>query len=324
MEKPGGLERLKIFAGSSCPELAERICNRIGISLSPTEIKSYSNGCFEVILNENIRGCKVFLIQTSIPDNQELHWQIWELLEMVNAAQKASAKEVNVVMLYISYARSDKKWTAHMPIAGKLFVNFLEAAGMHRFVGVDFHSPQFEGFFGPLTLVDRLSAQPLIVNFLREEDLSRAILLPGDDGASKKAKALSEKVKIFCGNVKKRRISDTKVVIDSIEGNVREKDVFVIDDEICGATTARELGKKLRELGAKTITFIATHGLFTGNAIENLQSIEILKRVVVTSTVPIRKEVKEKLPIKVIDIAPLLADVILEIYKEGSVSRFFN
>ena len=314
--------RLKIFSGSSCPELAARVCKKLGVNLSPVQIEQYSNGCFEVILGENIRGCKVFLIQTS--PLRDLHQNLWELYEMVNAACKASAKEINVVMPYVSYARSDKKYTGRMPIAGKLFTQFLETAGMDRFVGIDFHSPEFEGFFDLKTRVDHLRAYPLIINFLKSKDLTKAVLLPGDDGASKKVAKFSEGIGVPCGNVKKRRISDTKVIIDSIEGEIKDKDVFIIDDEICAATTIKEVGKKVEELGANSLTVVATHGLFVGKAIDNLKSIKILKEIAVTDTVPIADEVKKNLPLTIIPIDELLSRAILEIYQEGSVSKLFE
>ena len=152
-----------------------------------------------------MRGCKVFIIQTSIPEFNTLHWQLWELFEMIQAASKSSASEVNVVMLYNSYARSDRKWTGRMPIAGKIMAEFLETVGIDRYLGVELHS-EYEGFFSSKTRIDHLRIYPLIADFLKTKNLSKAFLLPADHGARKRFAPIFDKLNLPCGDVKKRRI----------------------------------------------------------------------------------------------------------------------
>ncbi len=317
------MKNLKIFSGSSHPNLAERICKNLGVKLSKINIQKYGTGCFEIVLGENVRGCKVFIIQTSIPDFNTLHWQLWELFEMIQAASKASALEVNVVFLYNSYARSDRKWTGRMPITGKILAEFLEAVGIDRYLGVELHS-EYEGFFSSKTKIDHLRIYPLIIDFLKTKNLSKSFILPADHGARKRFTPVFDKLNLPCGDVKKRRIGPNKVIIDSIEGDIEGKDIFLLDDEICEATTVMEIGKVLEKMKAKSLTIIAAHGLFTGRAVENLRCLKILKQVAITDTVPVKDEIKKQLPIVILPIDKLIARAIKEIYQQGSVSQLFQ
>lgn len=319
------LKRLRIFSGSSHPQLAKEICKILGVPLSLTETYHYRTGCFEIGLNDNVRGCHVFLIQTSLPDENLLHRHLWELFLMINAAKKASAAEITVVMPYISYARSDKKWRGRMPIAGKLLSSFLEKAGMDRMVTIDLHSAQIEGFFDTETIVDHLRALPLIANHLMHKGLNQknALLLPGDEGFHKRAEDLGNRLGIPVGSVEKIRLADERVKIQAIKGKLRGKRIIIVDDEICTAGTVREIVEKSSKLGAKSIIVAATHGLFQGKAIENLTH-PLIKEILVTDTIPIGEEIQNKLPLTIISVAPLLGSAIREIYTQGSVSSLFK
>lgn len=318
------MDRLRIFSGSSYPELGESVAECLGIAPSPIKVHPYKNGCFEVVLGENVRGCHVFLIQTSLPDPQLLHYHLFELLQMVNAAFKASAKEITVVMPHLSYARSDKKWTGRMPIVATLLAAILRQAGMRRMVGVDFHSPQFESSFSTLTVVDHLRTLPLIGHHLKEKGLSKqeAFILPGDEGFHKRAESLGELLGLEVGSVEKTRLGPEEVAISAISGEVENKKVIVFDDEICTASTMAEITRQLQQKQVRGIIVVATHALFQGKAKENLSS-PLVEEVVVTDTVPIPSSLKEELPLSVIPVAPLLAQAIREIYEEGSVSKLF-
>ena len=320
------MDRLKIFAGSSCKELGEAVSDKLGIKLSPTKVYHYQTGCFEVALDDNVRGCRVFLLQTSAPNENALHRHIWELLQMINAAKKASAKEITVVIPYLSYARSDKKWRSRMSIAGKLFATMLEKAGVDRIIGIDFHSPEFQGFFDTRTIVDHLQTLPLLAQYLREKNLSPkdTLILPGDGGFYKEAKELGVKLNLPVGSVKKRRLNSDEVKIESIEGKIKGKIVVIADDEICTAGTTSTVAKKVHELGATNIIIVATHGLFQGEAIKRLQQ-DWITEIVVTDTVPFQEKLlKAGLPLQVVSVVPLLAAAIREIYIDGSVSRLFH
>lgn len=309
------MRKIKIFTGRSHPGLAKKICQNLQVPLSPMEIKEYANGCFEIVLKDNVRKKIVFLIQTSLPDSCYLHRDIWELFQMIDATSKSGAKEAIVVMPYISYARSDKIYTPGMTIAAELLVRLLETSGMRRFIGIDFHSMEFERFFSSKTRVYHLTALPLITRYLKNRNLKDTILLPGDQAAFKRTALLAEKLNLLPGSVTKKRISDAQVKIERIRGEIAKKDVIIFDDEISTGSTVRTLGEEVKRLGARSLTVAVTHGPFVKRAIGNLQELKILKEVIVTDTVPISMDAKKSLPLKVLSVAGLLAKIIREIAK---------
>ena len=330
------MNEVKIFSGSSSQLLAGKICQQVGVSPSPFKIKEYANGCFEVVLQDSVKDCKVFLIQTSIP--QTLHRDLEELRQMINAAKENGAREIIVVMPYVSYARSDKeksdkKYIPGMAIAGKLLIELLKESGtvkvkkagkvirvnrMTRFIGIDFHSKKFAKFLSELDVrAYHLSALPLIVRYLKKKNLKNAIVLPADKGASKNANFLARELNVPVGSVDKTRISDTKARIEKITGEVAGKDVIFFDDEISpAATTVTTLGKELEKRGAKSLTVAVTHASIINKTIRKLMGIKILKEIIVTDTVPIPREASESLPLRVISVAEILAETIREISKE--------
>jgi len=310
------LEKIKIFSGQSHQILVEKICQQIGVPLSPLKIEEYKNGCFEVILKDNVCDKVVFLVQTSLPDFCCLHASLWELFQMVNAALRSGAKEAIVVMPYISYARSDKIYIPGMTISGELLIRLLETAGMRRFIGVDVHSNEFEKFFSKTTKFHHLSAMPLIIKHLMKRNLGNAILLPADQGILGGASALSKKLNIPLGSVKKERINDSEVKIRKISGDFSGKDVIILDDEISVGTTVRTLGRKLEKAGNKSLRIAVTHGVFLRETVENLQKLETLKEVIVTDTVYIPKTIQLALPLKILSVAGLLAKMMRKIAKE--------
>jgi ribose-phosphate pyrophosphokinase len=323
------MDRLKIFAGSSSKELGEQICLRLGIPLSPITIYPYDTGCFEVALDDNVRGCQVFIIQTAIPDQDLLHRHLWELFQMINAAKKSSAKEITVITPYLGYDRSDKTWRSHMSISGRLLVAFLEKAGMNRAVGINFHSSAFQGFFGTDIAVDHLSALPLLAHTLLQKQipLKRAIVLPGDRGFEKEAEKFGQALEVPVGTVKKRRINSRKVTIESISGEISGKNVIIVDDAVCTAGTAVELANHLEKRKAKSITLATIHGLFSEKAPSRL-SLSPISEIIVTDTVPIdpskRKQIEKGASLTIVSIVPLLARAIREIYTGGSINRLFE
>ena len=307
------MSRVKIFSGSSHPALVKKICQQLHVSLGSLTIQEYNNGCFEAILKENVCGCPVFLIQTSLPDIHKLHRHLWELCQMVDAAWKSGAKETIVVMPYNSYARSDKIHTPGMALSAELLVKLLEASGMKKFIGVDLHSKEFEKFFSKKIQVYHLSALPLTARYLKERESENTIVLPADQGATDSARYLAEYLSIPMGRVEKERISDMKVKIKKINGEISGKNVIVVDDEISTGTTIKILGRKLEQMKAQSLTVALTHGLFIKRAVEDLQKLRILKEIIVTDTVPIFPKTKKILPLKVLSVAGILARTIAKI-----------
>ncbi|MCX6764309.1 MAG: ribose-phosphate diphosphokinase [Candidatus Nealsonbacteria bacterium] len=312
------MKGIKIFSGKSHRKLAKRICRQLEVPLSPLKIEEYGNGCSEVILEKYVRNKIVFLIQTSSPKNLSKH--LLQLLLMTETVSECGAKKIIVIMPYVSYSRSDKKHKKcrnKMIIAGKWLIRALEKNGMNKFIGIDFHSKRFEKFFSPETEVHHLSALPLIVKALEKKNLNpeSTIILAPDKGACKKTSHLAKELKIPFGWVEKKRISDTKVEIEKIHGEVAGKDVIVLDDEISTGGTIKTLADKLTKLKARSLTIAVTHGLFLGKALKNFQKIKILKKIIVTDTVPISKKVKRHLPLEILPIDELLAEKIKEICK---------
>jgi len=308
------MKEIKIFSGKSHPILAERICQELGVLLGSLKTKEYKNGCFELIFEKDISQKTVFLVQTSLPNSYNLHKHIWELFEMVNSAKNYNAKKIIVIMPYVSYARSDKIYAQGMGINGELLVRLLERSGMTGFIGIDFHSDKFERFFS--SKLYHLSAIDLLAEALKGRIPQNTFILPADMGASKKCSILAGKLGIPFGLVEKERISDTKVEVKKIQGEFIDKDVIIFDDEISTGTTLKTLAKEVEKRRAKSITFVVTHGLFVGDVVKNFQDIKKLREIIITDTIPISKEIKESLPLKVISVSNLLAERIKEICKD--------
>ena len=316
------MKEIKIFSGKSHPVLAKRICQKLGVSLSCLKSKEYRNGCFELIFEEDVCQKIVFLVQTSLPDSYTLHKNIWELFQMINFAKNCNAEEIIVIMPYVSYARSDKIYTQGMGISGELLVKLLEHSGMTGFIGIDFHSDKFERFFS--SKLYHLSAIDLLAGALEERNPETTFILPADMGALKKCSILATKLGMPFGRVEKERISDTEVEIKKIEGEFADKNVIIFDDEISTGTTLKTLAKEVEGRRAKSITFVVTHGLFVGDVVKNFQDIKKLIEIIVTDTIPISKEIKESLPLKVVSISNLLAEKIKKLIDPVTTKNSFG
>jgi ribose-phosphate pyrophosphokinase len=335
LTKGENMDRIKIFSGRSHLELAEGICRKLNRELSPKKVEDYGNACLEVILREKVEGCKVFLVQTSVP--QTLHTDLEELRQMINAAKENGAKEVIVVMPYVSYARSDKKYASGMAIVAKLMIELLKESGtvkvrktgkvirmnkMTRFIGIDFHSKKFEKFLSELDVRGyHLSALPLLAGYLKTKNLQNLILLAGDKGARKKARLLAKKLGIptnSVGFVDKTRISDTEVRINNIDTEVAGKDVVIFDDEISPvATTLKALTKELEKRKINSLRVAVTHASITQDTIRSLQKLNMIRELIVTDTVPIPEEARRLLPLRVLSVAGLIAEAIKNISREA-------
>lgn len=300
------MKEIKVFSGRSHSELAEEIRQKLEIPLSKVAFKEYSSGCFEIILEEDVANKPVIIIQTSLPDSLEKH--IWELFEIASFAKSCGASEITAVMPYASYSRSDKAHDKGMGIAAELFAKLLEQSGITRIIGIDFHSDKFESFFS--CKVHHLSAVDLLSDYLNKKNLNNSVVLAPDRGALKKGLALAQKLNVPLAEVEKKRISNTEVRIESITGDFVGKQVIIFDDEIATGGTLKTLAEEVLSKGAESIIFAVTHGLFTGDAVNRFSNINNLKEIVVTNTIPIKKEVKESLPITVLSVSDLLAEEI--------------
>lgn len=310
------MREIGIFSGSAHPELASEICATLGLPLLPTNIDRFSNDCLQVQLRSNCREQDVFIIQPLCPPVQE---HVMELMLMLDAARGASAARITAVIPHYAYARSDKKDMPRISIGGRLVADLLTTAGADRVLTMQLHAAQVHGFFS--VPVDHLNALNVLADHFRSQDLTNTIVVSPDLGNAKNATQFARALGLPVAAGSKQRLADDKVVIDTIVGDVHDKDVIVLDDEIATGGSILELLRKLDEFNVQRVSLACTHGLFTGKAIERLASCE-LAEIVTTNTVPIAPE--KRMPnMTVLSIAPLLAEAIHRIHEGESVSSLF-
>ncbi|MGX6607135.1 ribose-phosphate diphosphokinase [Micromonosporaceae bacterium Da 78-11] len=308
---------IAVFSGSAHPELAVEICQNLGVPLLPTRSSRFANDCIEVQLQGNCRERDVFLIQPLVPPTQE---HLVELLFMLDAARGASAGRITVVLPHYAYARSDKKDAPRISIGGRLVADLLTTAGADRVLAMTLHSPQVHGFFN--IPVDHLHALRELANHFRGYDLSNTVVVSPDLGNAKEAAAFARMLDIEVAAGAKQRFADDKVVISSVIGEVADRDVIVLDDEIAKGSTVFELLARLRERNVRSVRVACTHGLFTNGAIERLSAEKDIEEIVCTNTVPIaEKDRTDKLT--VLTVAPALAEAMRRIHNGESVSALF-
>ena len=311
------MREITIFSGSAHLDLAKEICKNLDVPLSPSTVRHFGNDCLYVQLNANCREADVFLIQPLVPPVQE---HMVELLFMLDAARGASAARTTAVIPYYAYARSDKKDAPRISIAGRLVADPLVTAGANRVLTMTLHSPQVHGFFSVPT--DSLNALNVLTGYFRGRDLSNTVVVSPDLGRAKTASHFARMLRLPVAAGSKERISDDKVVVDAIVGDVEGKNVIIIDDEIANGSTIIEILKRLREFNTGRVTVVCTHGLFTGNAIQRLREQRDIVEIVTTNTVPIPPE--KRLPnMTILSIAPLMAETIRRIHNGESVSTLF-
>jgi ribose-phosphate pyrophosphokinase len=313
-----GVRDITVFSGSAHEELAEDICQHLGVPLHPVRVSRFANDCLEVQLQANCRERDVFLIQPLVPPVQE---NLVELLLMINAAKGASAARTTVVMPHYAYARSDKKDEPRISIGARLVADLLVAAGASRVLTVTLHSPQVHAFFS--VPVDHLHALRELAAHFQASDLSNTVIVSPDLGNAKAASAFARMLGVPVAFGAKQRINDERVVIASVIGEVGDRDIIVLDDEIARGTTLLELLDRLRERHARSIRVACTHGLFTDGALARLDDQPDVLEIVCTNTVPIAKD-KWTPKLRVLSIAPALAEAVRRIHNGESVSALFH
>src|SRR6476660_530404 len=305
---------IAVFSGSAHPELAAEICAHLSVPLSPTRVERFANDCLEVQLQANCRDRDVFLIQPLVPPVQE---HLVELLLMLDAAKGASAGRIPVVMTHYSYARSDKKDAPRISIGGRLVADLMATAGAHRVLAMTLHSRQVHGFFS--VPVDHLHALRELARHFRRYDLADSVVVSPDLGNAKEAAAFARMLGVPVAAGAKQRFSDDRVRISSVIGDVVDRDVIVLDDEIAKGSTVLELLDRLRELKVRSVRVACTHGLFSSGALDRLGEQPEVLEIVCTNTVPI--PVQKRVPkLKVLSIAPALAEAMRRIHNGESVS----
>lgn len=311
------MREITIFSGTAHRELAEEVCRYLGVPLCKSTTRHFGNDCLYVQLNANCREADVFLIQPIVPPVQE---HMVELLFMLDAARGASAARATAVIPYYAYARSDKKDAPRITIAARLVADLLETAGANRVLTMTLHSEQVHGFFSVPT--DHLNALQVLASHFRNRDLGNTVVVSPDLGNAKSASHFARLLKVPVAAGSKQRLSDDRVVIDAIVGDVDGKNVIILDDEIANGSTIMEIIERLRERHVRRMSVVCTHGLFTNKAIERLSAQKDILEIVTTNTVPIPPE-KRLSNMTVLSVAPLIAETIQRIHNGESVSSLF-
>jgi ribose-phosphate pyrophosphokinase len=309
--------KLKLFTLNSNTALAEQIAKEVGVELGKCSVAKFSDGEIQINIEESIRGCDVFVIQsTSAPVNEHL----MELLIMIDALKRASAKTVNIVMPYYGYARQDRKARAREPITAKLVANLLETAGAHRVITLDLHAPQIQGFFD--ILIDHLMGVPILADYFESKNLDDIVIVSPDHGGVTRARKMADRLKAPIAIIDKRRPRPNVAEVMNIVGNIEGKTAILIDDIIDTAGTITLAANALIENGASEVYACCTHPVLSGPAIERIQNSKI-KELVVTNSIALSEDkITDK--ITQLSVAPLIGEAIIRVYEEQSVSTLFD
>ncbi len=312
-----GNKRIKLFCGSANRSLAEEIASCIGIPLGEAEVGRFSDGEIRIGIRESVRGTNVFLIQ---PMSNPINEHIMELLILIDALKRASARSVNAVIPYYGYARQDRKTRARDPITAKLLADLIIAAGAGRVVAMDLHAGQIQGFFN--IPFDHLTAMPIIANYLKQKNISEGVVVSPDLGGLTRARELANRLGLPIAVIDKKRPAPNEVEIMNIIGRVKNKVAILIDDIIDTAGTMALAGQALKDEGALQVYACCTHPVFSGPAVERLSSAPI-EEVIYTNTIPVEAALP-RTKFHVLSVAPLIGEAIIRVNQERSVSELFD
>lgn len=308
---------LKIFTGNAHPALAQEIADYIGVPLGKSKVDKFSDGEISLTISESVRGSDAFIIQpTCDPVNQHL----MELLIMIDALRRASARRITAVIPYFGYARQERKTRARDPISAKLVANLIDAAGARRVMAMDLHAGAIQGFFD--IPMDHLVGMPILGEYYKQKSLSDVVLVSPDLGGVTRTRDLAEYLGAEIAILEKRRPAPNVAKIMHLIGDVKGKTVIMTDDLIDTAGTITLGAEAVMNRGAKEVYACCTHPVLSGPAIERIQN-SCLKEVVVTNTIPLPKE-KQIEKIKVLSVAPLLGEAIKRVHSDRSVSELFS
>lgn len=305
---------VSIFSGRATKYLADKIAEYYGKPLGTCNVTVFSDGEFQPCFEENLRGRDVFLIQSTFPPTENL----MELLMMVDAAKRASARRIIAVIPYFGFARQDRKDRPRISIAAKLVANLLQVAGVTRVITMDIHADQIQGFFD--IPVDNLYASKIFVPYINSLNLKDPIMASPDAGGTRRASSYAKMLgTVFC-ICHKQRSKPNEIEKMLLIGDVQDRDVILIDDIIDTAGTITRAGQLLKDNGARSVRAFATHPIFSGSAMEKIDN-SVFDEVVVTDTIPLKNPGKK---IHVLSTAELFAEVIKKVENYESLSEFFN
>ncbi len=307
---------LQLIAGNACPQLADEIALELGIDRTAARVARFPDGEIDVRIDSNVRGGDVFIVQSTCPPVND---NLMELLLLIDAARRASADRITAVIPYYGYARKDRKDEGRVPITAKLTANLLVEAGAQRVLTVDLHAAQIQGFFD--IPVDHLYSAPVLASHFRNQRLPDLTVVAPDVGSSKMARGYAGRLGGELAIVDKRRVSAEDIEIGAVIGEVEGRNVLLIDDMISTAGSITEAAKLCKDKGATSVRIAATHGVLCGPARERLRAAPV-EEIVLTDTIPVDPTGLDKLT--VLSIAPLLAEAVMRVHREQSISAIFN
>lgn len=310
-------EKFKIFGGTANEALADEVCTFLGMPRGQAMVKRFADGEVYVQIQENVRGCDVFVMQ---PTCRPVDENLMELLLMIDAFKRASARRITAVMPYFGYARQDRKDKPRVPISAKLVADLLTTAGAHRALIVDPHTPQIQGFFN--IPVDHLFASPVLVDHFKKLNLPNLTVVSPDAGGVERARFFAKKVDAALAIVDKRRVEMNVAEVMHVIGDVKGRSCLIIDDLIDTAGTTVKTAAALLQNGATSVYACASHAVLSNPAVENIHD-SAIEHVVVTNTIPLTAEARSESKIMVLSIAGLIGRAIQSIHEETSVSKLF-
>jgi len=311
------MSKLSVLGGNANPGLTQEICQKLKIKQTEVFVGRFSEGEIRVQVKENIRGQDVFIVQPTCPPVNE---NLMELLIMIDAARRASADRITAVVPYYGYARQDRKDQSRVPITAKLVANLIVASGANRVLTMDLHASQLQGFFD--IPVDHLYAINVLAEYFKERNIEDLVVASPDVGGIKMARAYAKRLGAGLAIVDKRRMSPEKTEVMNILGDVKGKNVVMVDDIIATAGSLVEAVAALKDFGAKGIYAAASHGVYSGQAKEKISACKELLEVVTTNSIPFKDGQSPK--IRQLSIAPLLAEAISRTHNGESISCLFE
>lgn len=309
--------KLKIFSGNANPALAKKIAEYLKVPLGNALVTTFSEGEIRVKINEDVRGRDVFIVQPTCPPTNN---NLMELLIMIDAMKRASARRITAVMPYYGYARQDRKDQPRVPITAKLVANLLQAAGADRILTMDLHASQIQGFFD--IPMDHLFAVNTIVDHFRKKRIKNLVVASPDVGGIKMARAYAKRLNASLAIVDKRRIDDKRAEVMNILGDVKGKNIVIVDDLVATASSMCEAAGALKKAGALKIFAAVSHPILSGPAVERIKN-STIEEFIVSDSIPLAPEKKDPV-FRVLSVASLLGEAIRRIHDEESVSSLFN
>ena len=311
------MEGMAIFTGNSNPGLAQKICEYLSLPLGGAKVKTFSDGEIQIEINENVRLKDVFVVQsTCSPVNDNLV----ELLLMIDAFNRSSAKKITAVIPYFGYARQDKKVAPRVPISAKLVADMITTAGADRIITMDLHAGQIQGFFN--IPVDNLFAAPVLIDYIRNNFRDDMVIVSPDAGGVERARAFAKRLNSDLAIIDKRRDAPNQAKAMAVIGDVTDKVAVILDDMADTAGTLTEAADAVKNAGAREIHACCAHPVLSGPAIERISGSE-LKSVVVTDTIPLSEKAAACDKIKVLTISQLVGEAIIRSYRGDSVTSLF-